>query len=135
VSLVSLFSCTRAPSTNQSKAAEFAGSGADSVVYMLTVDSVSLPIRLKEMGDFPAYSKDSPYPLTVSGNSLKYKDTKYLHFLNGQMIEGRQKNRILRKLKADEVESIKYVPAEQGVQDYGQKAAHGIIFIEMRDKK
>jgi hypothetical protein len=134
IGFISFFSCTRTTSISNNTT-ESARTRADSVVYMLTVDSISLPIRLSEIGDFPVYSMDAPYLFTISGNFGNYKDPKYLHFVNGQRIEGRQRDRILHKLKQEDVESIKFVPAEQGMEDYGQKAAHGIIYIETRNKK
>ncbi|MDO1445724.1 hypothetical protein Q0590_05655 [Rhodocytophaga aerolata] len=134
ISVTSFVCCTKVASTHQ-KATDSAQHPTDSVIYMLTADSVSIPIRLNEIGDFPAFAKGRPYRLSASAYTFNFRDTTYLHFLNGQRIEGKQKARILRRLKETEIESIRYIPAEQGMEDYGQKAANGILFIETKDRK
>jgi hypothetical protein len=131
--LLSFFSCNNVASIRHKTTA--ANTRTDSVAYTLTVDSVSVPIRLHEIGDFPAHVERMPYRFAFPAHAVNFRDTKYLHFLNGQMIDGRQKERILRKLKETDIASVVYIPAEQAVQDYGQRAAHGIVFIETRNKK
>ncbi len=133
--LSGLFSCNRVASTNYTNTHTHVSARSDSMVYMITVDSISIPVNLKEMGDFPVYSKNVPYRFITSGHTVNFKDLKYLHFLNGQMITGRQRDRVLRKLKEEDIERIKYIPVEEATQDYGQKAAHGIILIETKGKK
>jgi hypothetical protein len=135
ICVTSFVCCTKVASSSHQKATYPTQNPTDSVVYMLTADSISIPIRLNEIGDFPTYVKGRPYRVDGSAYSVNFRDTTYLHFLNGQMIDGKRKARILRKLKETTIESIKYIPAEQGMEDYGQKAANGIVFIETKDKR
>ena len=85
------------------------------------------------MGDFN-YVKGVPFRIYNSTISIDYRNTKYMHFLNGQMIDGHERDKILRKLKNEDIESVKLMPAEQAVELYGQKAANGVIFVVTHEK-
>jgi TonB-dependent SusC/RagA subfamily outer membrane receptor len=41
---------------------------------------------------------------------------------------------VLRKLKDEDIESVKLLSGEQAIELYGQKASNGVVFIETRRK-
>ncbi|MDO1451701.1 hypothetical protein Q0590_35840 [Rhodocytophaga aerolata] len=150
--LMSVSGCNKAVTTATSRVDQGGNAGRDSSTYVLTKDTLSFPFDYKweELGDFgkpiskiPAVDNSSPTSRVgmpsgqLSGrfNFDELKDPKYLHFLNGTRIEEKKKEKILKKIKPEDVETIQIMTGEEGVNLYGQKAIHGVILIETKKNK
>jgi hypothetical protein len=128
-------SCIKSAQTHRNDRNISTPAARDSTAYVWKGDSLLPPLKYKpeEMGDFN-YTNGAPLRSVISNKAIDYKDTKYLHFLNRQMIEGRKRDKALRKLKDKEIESVDLLSGEQAIELYGQKASNGVIFIVTRKK-
>jgi hypothetical protein len=129
------FSCTKSAQTQRNDHYSSTPVARDSTAYFWKGDSLVPPLKYKveEMGDFNSI-KGAPLRGVISNKAIDYKDKKYLHFLNRQMIEGRKRDKILRKLKDEDIESVEWLSGEQAIELYGQKASEGVVFIVTRKK-
>ena len=134
-SLCFFFSCTRSAQTKKNDHDSSTSVARDSTAYIWQGDSIVPPLKykLEEMGDFN-FINGAPLRGVISNKLIDYKDKKYLHFLNRQMIEGQKRDKVLRKLKDEDIESVKLLSGEQAIELYGQKASNGVVFIETRKK-
>jgi hypothetical protein len=90
-------------------------------------DSAQLPLTytLKELGDFNG-------PVIRLDSSYNYLDKRYLHFIDGKMVENQNKDKAFKKLKKKEIDSVEIIGAEEAVELYGQEAEYGAVIIRTK---
>lgn len=95
--------------------------------YNPETDSILPPITytLEELGDF------NGKPIIIN-SPYSYLDKRYLHFIDGKMVENEKKDKAFKRLKKKGIESIEVIPAEEAIELYGQKARHGTVIIRTK---
>ncbi|QHT66868.1 hypothetical protein GXP67_09460 [Rhodocytophaga rosea] len=95
--------------------------------YNPETDSILPPITytLEELGDFKG-------PSIVRKSIYDYLDKRYLHFVDGKVVEDHKKDKAFKRLKKKGIESIEVIPGEEALELYGEKARHGAVIIRSK---
>lgn len=104
-------------------------SGREVTQDIILGDSIRLPLTytMQELGDF-----NGPVIKLKLDSSYNYLNKKYLHFIDNKEVEESKKDKAFKKLKKKGIESVEIIPAQEAIELYGLKAAHGAVIIRTK---